>query len=87
MKPKFHKKLPIVVIETIDHCMDVPNNLNENSMKFHVIGVLFAETKKAWYIASWIFNKDYTDNNNEGFMILKIPGSKIKILGHLNEKD
>lgn len=86
MRPKFHKKLPIVLIENVDHCMDTPLNLNENKMKFHVTGVLFAETKRAWYVASWIFNKDYEDANNEGFMILKMPGAKIKVLGYLTHE-
>jgi hypothetical protein len=86
MKPKIHKSLPIVLIESVDHCMDTPNNLNENNMRFHVVGILFAETKRAWYVCTWLMGGDYRDHNNEGFMILKIPGSKLKVLGHLNEK-
>ncbi len=84
-KPRFHPKLPIVLIESVDHCMDTPVKLDEKNMQFHVVGVLFAETKKAWYLASWIMNKDYNDHNNEGFMILKMPGSKLKVLGYLNK--
>jgi hypothetical protein len=87
MKPKFHKKLPIVLIEAVDHCMDVPVNLNENNMVFNTVGILFAETKNAWYVCSWMFQKRYEDANNEGFMIIKTPGAKLTILGHLNDKE
>lgn len=81
MKPKMHKDLPIVLIEAVDHCMDTPRNLREDQMKFQVVGILFAETKDAWYLASWLFMHDINDANNEGFMIVKTPGAKITVLG------
>lgn len=81
MKPKLHKDLPIVLIQAIDHCMDTPRNLREDVMKFQVVGILFAETKDAWYLASWLFMKDINDANNEGFMIVKTPGATITVLG------
>jgi hypothetical protein len=86
VKVKYHKSLPIVVIEAIDHCMDTPRNLREDVMKFHVTGILFAETKDAWYLASWLFMKDINDANNEGFMIVKTPGAKLTVLGHVNNE-
>ena len=82
---KYHKKLPIVLITEHDHCMDTPDNLDEKKMEFKVVGVLFAETKYAWYIATWILGNNLLDQNNEGFLILKTAKSKIKILGYLNE--
>ena len=81
----YHKKLPIVVITATDHCMDTPNNLNENNMEFKVVGVLFAETKQAWYLATWILGNNLSDDNNEGFLILKTKNSKIKVVGYLGE--
>lgn len=86
LKVVMHKTLPVVVIEAIDHCMDVPRSLREDNMKFHVTGILFAETKDAWYLASWLFMKDINDANNEGFMIVKTPGAKITVLGHVNNE-
>lgn len=83
MKPKMHKDLPIVLIEAVDHCMDTPRNLREDLMKFEVVGVLFAETKDAWYLCSWLFSRDINDGNNEGFMIVKTPGAKLTVLGKL----
>ena len=53
MKPKFHKKLPIVVIETIDHCMDVPNNLNENSIYQNSGGSLNLSASSGSPVASY----------------------------------
>lgn len=83
----YHKRLPIVVITSYDHCMDVPGNLDEEKMQFNVVGVLFAETNYAWYLATWILGNNLLDDNNEGFLILKTPRSKIKIVGYLNKKN
>jgi len=86
MSKKFHEKLPIVVITAIDHCMDKPSALSEEGMEFKAIGVLFAETSNAWYLANWIFGDNLVDDNNEGFLIIKTPGAKIKTIGYLDEK-
>jgi len=83
---KFHEKLPIVVITAVFHCMDKPNALNEGGMEFKAIGILFAETKNAWYLANWIFGDNLADDNNEGFLIIKTPGAKLKVVGYLQEK-
>lgn len=85
MSKKFHKRLPIVIITAVDHCMSTPVELDEADMGFKAIGVLFAETKKAWYLANWIFGENLADKDNEGFLIIKTPGAKIKIIGYLNK--
>jgi hypothetical protein len=86
MSKKFHEKLPIVVITAVDHCMDKPSALSEELMEFKAIGVLFAETDNAWYLANWIFGDNLADDNNEGFLIIKTPGAKLKVVGYLEER-
>lgn len=78
------RKLPVVCITAIDHMMNTPTKLGEATGEFQAFGLLHKETDTAWYLSTMVFEKDLSDENNEGFKIVKTPGAKKKVLGYVS---
>jgi hypothetical protein len=72
------KKGPLVHISFLDHAMDTSDKAAP--IECDVFGVLYKEDKKAYYVASWVCGKDPFDHNSETFVVVKMPGVKIKRL-------
>lgn len=64
------KRLPVVCIEFHDHCMDTTSDLKK-PIYCQVFGVLYKEDELAYYVASWICDREVESANTEGFCILK----------------
>jgi len=72
-------KLPLVVIETIDHtssCGGVQERATPSSMV--TSGWLLKETKQGYYIVHTVFENDPKDEHNVTSFIAKIPGHKVR---------
>lgn len=67
-------KLPqFVVIEFEDHCQ---GSADSEPIPCEVVGVLYKEDKKAYYVACWIAD-GCLDHNTEQFVILKSAVSRV----------
>ncbi len=84
MKKVKKNKLPVVCISALDHFSEKPCNHSQLDPTFDVVGLLYKETKEAWYLATMVFEKNLADENNEGFVFIKTLGAKIKVIGYVS---
>lgn len=80
---KHHKKLPVVLITAADHYMASPHQQDNNLPVFSVVGILFKETKTTLHLATWVMGNNLSDEENEGFLIIKTPGYRKKVIGYV----
>lgn len=63
------KKFPLVHVVFLDHCMGAANMIAP--IQCEAFGILRNEDKHAYYVMSWICDKDLYDSDTEGYCILK----------------
>lgn len=66
-----------VAVEFLDHCMN--DGLDLKPITCKAVGVLVAQDRKAYYVASWLAGEEI-DHNMESFTILKSAVTKMTTL-------
>ena len=72
------QKFKLVHLEFWDH-VSGPGD-DADPLKCEVVGILYKETKLAYYIASWICDEEIRNQNSEVYAILKSTVTKKRVI-------
>lgn len=73
------KRLPIVQIDFPDHCSATGDNAE--AIPCTAFGILYEETDLVYKVCSWVSARTLKDSDSDVYIIVKVPGIRIRKLG------